>query len=166
MMICGFFTVFWLSFFPLLLPTLGIAASYSTTGSTAEGVLSQGYNAGIALYLVTMGCAEFTFFVFALKTNVVLVLLNALATTATYLLASAYFNVSNGNFAKGTTLQYVLLLSRFYLFWVGHEVCADDYTPGCWNTALRGCDSRLVYDRGDHSYGSTLSNHTAMWRFV
>lgn len=119
MMICGFFAVFWLSFSPVLLPTLGIAASYSATGSTAEGIVSQGYNAGIALYLVAMGCAEFTFFVFALKTNVVLVLLNALATTATYLLAAAYFNVSIGNFDKATTLQHVLLLFLCISFFVG-----------------------------------------------
>ncbi|RAR00874.1 plasma membrane ammonium transporter (Ato3) [Stemphylium lycopersici] len=37
MMVCGLFSVFWLSFGMLQLPTLGLAASYSSTGDAAEG---------------------------------------------------------------------------------------------------------------------------------
>ncbi|KAL1963529.1 hypothetical protein VTN77DRAFT_8110 [Rasamsonia byssochlamydoides] len=106
MMICGFFSVFWFSFGLLQLPTMGIAASYSATGDAAQGAVSVGYNAGIALYLVAMGCALFTFFVFTLRTNVVLALIIGLATVAVYVLSAAYFSVSRRDFHRATQLQH------------------------------------------------------------
>lgn len=71
MMVMSLFAVFWLSFGLLQLPTLGLAAAYSSTGNAAEGAASKEYNAVIALYLVVWGFALLTFFVFTLKTNAV-----------------------------------------------------------------------------------------------
>jgi hypothetical protein len=111
MMICGFFTVFWFSFGFLQLPTLGIAASFSATGTNAaEGAISVGYTAGIGLYLVTLGTTLFTFWVFTLKANVVLSLIIGLATIAVYILSAAYFTLGLGNFGKATNLQHVSFL--------------------------------------------------------
>jgi hypothetical protein len=115
MMVCGFFCVFWLSFGILQLPTAGIAASYSATGDASEGAISLGYNAGIALYLIALGCAVFTFFVFAFKTNVISVLIFAFATTSVFILSAAYWNVSLGNFNKATRFQHVGLQHTFLL---------------------------------------------------
>lgn len=111
MMICGFFSVFWFSFGLLQLPNLGLAASYSSTGSAAEGAASQGYNAAIALYLVALGCALLTFFFFTLKTNVVLAMIIGFATVAIYILSAAYFKVSYGDYGTAIKLQHVRSLS-------------------------------------------------------
>lgn len=110
MMICGLFCVFWLSFGPLQLPTAGIAASYSATGNASEGAGSVGYNAGIALYLIALGFAILTFFIFTLKTNVVIAFIFALATSTCFTLSGAYWSVSVGQFAKATQLQHVRII--------------------------------------------------------
>jgi len=106
MMVCGLFCVFWLSFGILQLPTAGIAASYSTTGSASEGALSVGYNAGIALYLMALGFTMFTFFIFTLKTNAVFALIFAFTTSAVFVLSSAYWHVALGNYAMAVRLQH------------------------------------------------------------
>lgn len=59
MMVCGLFSVFWLSFGFILLPTLNLAGAYAADGSAAEGAVTQEYNAAIALYLVVWGCVLF-----------------------------------------------------------------------------------------------------------
>jgi uncharacterized protein len=66
-MVCGLFSVFWLSFGMLQLPTLGLAQPYATEG----GAASKEFNAVVALYLIVWGFALFTFFIFTLKTNAV-----------------------------------------------------------------------------------------------
>jgi hypothetical protein len=87
---------------------MGIAASFSASGTNAaEGAISVGYTAGIGLYLISLGSAMFTFWVFTLKTNVVLALTIGLATVAVYLLSAAYFTLGLGHFAKATNLQHV-----------------------------------------------------------
>jgi succinate-acetate transporter protein len=107
MMVCGLFCVFWLSFGILQLPTAGIAASYSTTGSASEGALSVGYNAGIALYLMALGFTMFTFFIFTLKTNTVFALIFACTTSAVFVLSSAYWHVALGKYTTAINLQHV-----------------------------------------------------------
>jgi uncharacterized protein len=107
MMVCGLFCVFWLSFGILQLPTAGIAASYSTTGSVSEGALSVGYNAGIALYLMALGFTMFTFFIFTLKTNAVFALIFAFTTSAVFTLSSAYWHVALGKYTMAVRLQHV-----------------------------------------------------------
>jgi succinate-acetate transporter protein len=109
MMVCGLFCVFWLSFGLLQLPTSGIAASYSPDGNSAEGALSVGYNAGIAIYLIALGFTMFTFFIFTLKTNTVFALIFACTTSAVFILSSAYLHVALGNYAMATRLQHVFV---------------------------------------------------------
>ena len=56
MMVMSLFAVFWLSFGLLELPTLGLAAAYSKSGTNAaEGAASPEYNAVVALYLIVWG---------------------------------------------------------------------------------------------------------------
>jgi len=105
MMVMSLFSVFWLSFGVLQLPTLALAAAYSTTGSEAAGLASKQYNAVIALYLVVWGFALLTFFVFTLRTNTVFALIFLFVTIAAFVLAGAYFKVSTGDYAMAGKLQ-------------------------------------------------------------
>ena len=61
-MVMSLFAVFWLSFGPLQMPTLGLAAAYSATGNAADGAASKEYNAVVGLYLIVWGFALLTFF--------------------------------------------------------------------------------------------------------
>lgn len=108
MMVCGLFCVFWLSFGMLELPTLDLAASYSTSGTNAaEGAASVGYNAAVALYLLVWGFTLFTFFIFTLKTNTIFALIFLFSSTGVFILSAAYWNVSWGNYTHAMTLQKV-----------------------------------------------------------
>ncbi|KAK5725924.1 hypothetical protein LTR15_004114 [Elasticomyces elasticus] len=105
MMVHSLFSVFWLSFGLLQLPTLGLAAAYSPTGNAAEGALSKEYNSVIGIYLIVWGFALFTFWIFTLKTNSVFAGIFLFVTIAAWVLAGAYFNVGSGNYALAGKLQ-------------------------------------------------------------
>jgi succinate-acetate transporter protein len=107
MMIMGMFAVFWLSFGLLELPSLGIAASYSTTGSAAEGATTQSYNAAVALYLMIWGFWLFTTWLFTLKTNTVFALIFFFAFISSFVIGGAYWKVSTGDFEMAMHLQKV-----------------------------------------------------------
>jgi uncharacterized protein len=107
MMVCGLFSVFWLSFGVLQLPEWQIAASYSTAGNAADGAISVGYNAAIALYLIVWGFALFTFFFFTLRTNTVFALIFGLVSVAAFVLSAAYWKVASGDFTHALKLQKV-----------------------------------------------------------
>lgn len=149
MMICGFFSIFWLSFGLLQLPTLELAASYSATGNAAEGAATPAYNAAIALYLVVLGFALLTFFIFTLKTNVVLAMIIGLAMVAIYILSAAYFKVSQGDYSLATRLQHVrnpiCNIICFAIFQTN-----ENATTGGRSYPLCGWDSWLVHDGRDN----------------
>jgi len=108
MMVMGLFAVFWLSFGMIQLPTLGLAASYSSTGTSAlEGAARKAYNATLALYLIIWGFALFTFWIFTLKTNVVFALIFLFVTVASWVLSGAYWKVSTGDYVTAGHLQKV-----------------------------------------------------------
>jgi len=108
MMVCGLFAVFWLSFGMLQLPTLGLGAPYSTSGTDAvAGEATKAYNAVIALYLIIWGFALFTYFIFTLKTNCVFAGIFLFVTIACWVLSGAYWKVSRGEYATAHTLQVV-----------------------------------------------------------
>ena len=107
MMVMGLFTVFWLSFGLIQLPTLKLAAAYSPTGDYQEGLASHEYNAVIALYLIVWGFALLTYFVFTLKTNVIIAGIFFFVTIAAWVLAGAYFKVASGDYATAGKLQTV-----------------------------------------------------------
>jgi len=125
MMCFGLFTVFWLSFGVLQLPTLGLAASYSASGTDyAEGVASPGYNATLAVYLCVWGFALFTFFVFSLRTNAVFAAIFLFAFVGVFILAGAYWQVSMGNFALGNKLTVAGAAVLFMMGLLGWYVTA------------------------------------------
>ena len=108
MMVMGLFSVFWLSFGLLQLPTLQLAAAYSTNGlSEAEGAASKAYNAALALYLIVWGFALFTFWIFTLKTNVIFALIFLFVTIGAWILSGAYWKVSTGDYGMALNLQKV-----------------------------------------------------------
>lgn len=101
------FAVFWLSFGLLQMPTLGLAAAYSTTGNAAEGAASKEYNAVVGLYLIVWGFALLTFWIFTLKTNAVFAGIFGFVTLAAWVLAGAYFKVGSGDYETAGKLQKV-----------------------------------------------------------
>lgn len=105
MLVCGLFTVFWLSFGMLQLPTLELATAYSSTGNAAEGAASKEMNAAIALYLIVWGFILLTFFIFSIRINAVLSVIFLLVTVGAWVLSGAYWAVSNGDFEKASRLQ-------------------------------------------------------------
>ena len=114
LLILGMFSVFWLSFGMLNLPTLGLAAAYSPSGTNATvGGASPEYNAGIGIFLIVWGFSFFTYFFFTLKTNVVFASIFFFATTAIWILAGAYFRVSTGDYGTAGALQKVSNEKRF-----------------------------------------------------
>ncbi|KAJ3579344.1 hypothetical protein NPX13_g1223 [Xylaria arbuscula] len=69
------------------------------------GLSSQGYNAAVALYLLVWGFALFTFFIFTLKVNFVFAALFFIVSIGAWLLSTAYFKVSNGDYAGAMMYQ-------------------------------------------------------------
>lgn len=106
MMVMGLFTVFWLSFGMLQLPGLGLGAAYATEADPT-GTLSPEYNAAVALYLIVWGFGLLTFFVFTLKINVIFALIFFLTTTATWVLAGAYWKLVSADYEAAGKLQKV-----------------------------------------------------------
>lgn len=106
MMVMGLFDVFWLSFGVLQLPNLQLGAPYATEADPT-GTSAPAFNAAIALYLIVWGFALLTFFFFTLKINIVFASIFGLVTVASFVLAGAYFKVSQGNFDDALKLQKV-----------------------------------------------------------
>ncbi|KAJ4415614.1 hypothetical protein N0V82_007248 [Gnomoniopsis sp. IMI 355080] len=104
MMVMGLFSVFWLSFGVLQLPTLQLGAPFATPDDPT-GTLSPAFNAAIALYLIVWGCALFTFFFFTLKINLVFAAIFGLVTAGTFTLSGAYWKVSQLDFDTAMNLQ-------------------------------------------------------------
>ncbi|KAI1123645.1 GPR1/FUN34/yaaH family-domain-containing protein [Nemania abortiva] len=104
MMIMGLFTVFWLSFGLLNLPTLELGLPFATP-SDPTGLSSQGYNAAVALYLIVWGFALFTFFIFTTRVNFVFAALFLIVSIGSWLLGAAYFKVSYGDYAGAMLCQ-------------------------------------------------------------
>ena len=103
-----------LSFGMLQLPTLGLAASYSSTGDAAEGAVSKEMNAAIALYLLVWGFALLTFWLFTMRINLVFAGIFGFVTLGAWVLSGAYWALSNGLFERALRLQKVS--RRFYRF--------------------------------------------------
>ncbi|MCJ1472174.1 hypothetical protein MMC13_000821 [Lambiella insularis] len=90
----------------LQLPTLGLAAPYSASGTDAvAGAATKEFNAVIAVYLIVWGFAIFTLWIFTLKINAVFSLKLLLATIATFVLSGSYWKLSIGDYAQAQKLQ-------------------------------------------------------------
>jgi uncharacterized membrane protein YwzB len=97
----------------LQLPTLGLAATYSSTGDAAAGAVSKEMNAVIALYLLVWGFALGTFWLFTIRINLVFAGIFGFVTVGVWVLSGAYWALSNGNFDKALKLQKVSYLNIF-----------------------------------------------------
>ena len=87
-MVMGLFSVFWLSFGVIQLPTLNLSLPYATTADPT-GATSPAFNTDVGLYLLVWGFALFTFFIFTLKINTVFALIFGLVSTACWILSAA-----------------------------------------------------------------------------
>ncbi|KAI0475290.1 GPR1/FUN34/yaaH family-domain-containing protein [Xylariaceae sp. FL0804] len=104
MMVMGLFTVFWLSFGLLQLPTLELGSPFASS-TDPTGLSSKGYNAAVALYLIVWGFALFTFFIFTLRLNLVFASLFLTVSVGAWVLGAAYFKVSNGDYEGAMRCQ-------------------------------------------------------------
>ncbi|KAI0877774.1 GPR1/FUN34/yaaH family-domain-containing protein [Hypoxylon argillaceum] len=104
MMVMGLFSVFWLSFGLLEVPNLALGIPFATPDDPT-GMASREYNAAIGLYLIVWGFAFFTFFIFTTRINAVLSTIFSLTAIATWLLATAYFKSSWGDYEAGGKYQ-------------------------------------------------------------
>lgn len=149
MMVCGLFSVFWLSFGILQLPTLNLQAAYAPAGTSsadaaAAGAASVQYNAALALYLLVWGFALFTFFIFTLKTNTVFALIFLFVTLASWVLSGAYWKVASGDYVMAGHLQKVRKSVA------GILKLADQFFLGWWSIVVCCRLARLVYHVRDH----------------
>ena len=103
----GAMGVLWLSIGVLFVPSLGIVASYSATGDNfLEGLMSEGFNGAIGVYLIGWGLALFVILVCSIKTNITFVVLFAVLDASFFIFAAAHFQVAT-NLGVATTLQKV-----------------------------------------------------------
>ncbi|KAL0261975.1 hypothetical protein SLS55_003410 [Diplodia seriata] len=94
----GSFGAFWLSFGGTLQPFYNAYGAYSTDpDNAAAGLTTVGFNSSFAFFLLAMSLLSFLFFILALRTNVVFVLIFITLTFGFALLAGAYWQTSNGN---------------------------------------------------------------------
>ncbi len=98
--------VLWLSLGVLFVPALGIVQSYSATGDYVEGLLSEGFNGALGVYLIGWGLALFVILICSMKTNITFIVLFAVLDAAFFVFAAAHFQVPY-NPALATTLQKV-----------------------------------------------------------
>ncbi|KAI0421870.1 GPR1/FUN34/yaaH family-domain-containing protein [Xylaria grammica] len=104
MMVMGLFAVFWLSFGLLEVPNLALGIPFATP-EDPTGTASREYNAAIGIYLIVWGFAFFTFFVFTTRLNTVLATIFSLTTAGTWVLATAYFKASWGDYEGAAGFQ-------------------------------------------------------------
>jgi uncharacterized protein len=110
MMVMGLFSVFWLSFGLLEVPNLALGIPFATPDDPT-GTASREYNAAIGLYLIVWGFAFFTFFIFTTRINAVLATIFSFTAIATWLLSTAYFKSSWGEYESAGKFQKVSPLS-------------------------------------------------------
>lgn len=84
---------FWLSFAATLTPSFAAFASYAAEplAEPAEGLVTQGFNASFAFWLLFMGLITLVFLVCSVRTNIAFVVLFLSLSIAFELLAGAYF---------------------------------------------------------------------------
>ncbi|KAF2455069.1 GPR1/FUN34/yaaH family-domain-containing protein [Lineolata rhizophorae] len=100
------FGAFWLGFGGTLQPFFNAYGAYSTDpNNPAEGLNEVGFNSGLAFFLLAMGLLCFVYFICALRTNVVFVLIFFTLVIVFCILAGAYWQTSNGNTALASRLQ-------------------------------------------------------------
>ncbi|KAK7419597.1 hypothetical protein QQX98_003188 [Neonectria punicea] len=87
------FGCFWFSLGGILNPSFGAYAFYAPpdAASTAEGLITRGFNASLGFWLLAMGLVAVVFFICALRTNVVFALMFFSIIPAFALLTAAFW---------------------------------------------------------------------------
>ncbi|GKU00724.1 hypothetical protein FLAG1_02269 [Fusarium langsethiae] len=101
---------FWFSYGGTLIPAFGTYAAYAPADaqSSAEGLATQGFNASLGFWLLFMGLLSFIFFLCALRTNVVFVMI-FFSLTFCFLLITAAFWALAADFTGNALLASKLL---------------------------------------------------------
>ena len=168
MMVCALFDAFWLSNGLVHLPSLGLAAPYSASGTdNIQGATSPEYNAALALFYIIWGFALVTYTVFTLRTNVVFLLIFAFSFVGTFTLSGAFWKVSTGDFVMAHNLQMVSEPFRFLAIDTEqpNSQAPDTDVLAGWRCAFvcRG-RSGVVHDPGHYVSGNGDDHETACRR--
>ena len=122
----GTFGAFWLTFGATLTPFYNAAVAYQPE-EPATATMNPTFNATFAYFQVYMGVLCFVYFIIALRTNIIFVLIFLLLVPAFGCLAGVFFLAAEGIVA--TTIQttagaltFVVCLLGWYLFFV--QLCA------------------------------------------
>jgi len=120
-----FFTYgsFWLVQGTSLIPSFAVGANYSAAGDSYEGMQTQGYNATLGMYYVTLAIITLIYAVCSVRTNLCLLVALSLLFIDFCLFSGAYFQVALGNSAHAVKLQeatgaflFVVCLVIWYIF--------------------------------------------------
>lgn len=118
----GSFGAFWLTFGATLTPYYNAAAAYQPL-EPETATANPTFNATFAYFQVYMGVLCFVYFIIALRTNIIFVLIFLLLVPAFGCLAGVFFKAAQG--ITATTLQtsagaltFVVCLLGWYLFFV------------------------------------------------
>jgi len=103
----GSFGAFWLTFAATLQPFYNAYGAYSPTPNTnpGAGLMTAGFNASFAFFLVFMGLLCLIYMICALRTNVVFFLIFMTLVPAFGCLAGAYWHLAQGDAVTAATLE-------------------------------------------------------------
>ncbi|PVI06299.1 hypothetical protein DM02DRAFT_649812 [Periconia macrospinosa] len=101
----GTFGAFWLSYAATLQPYFNAYGAYSTNGSIAQGLETDGFRSGLAFWFVTMGLMCLIYMVCAIRTNFVFFNIFLFLVITFACLTGAYFQLNKGAIALATRLQ-------------------------------------------------------------
>ncbi|KAI6756716.1 hypothetical protein HG530_011314 [Fusarium avenaceum] len=118
---------FWFSYGGSLIPSFAAYASYAPADATssAEGLTTRGFNASFAFWLLFMGILSFIFFLCALRTNVVFVMIFFSLTFCFFMITAAFWALADdytGNavlagklLTAGGAFGFVTCMSGWYI---------------------------------------------------
>ncbi|KAK6432622.1 hypothetical protein LTR95_011203 [Oleoguttula sp. CCFEE 5521] len=158
----GSFGAFWLTFGATLQPFYNAYGAYSPDPSIpGEGLATTGFNASFAFFLLFMGLLCFIYFICALRTNVVFVLIFILLVPSFGCLAGAYWHLAMDPKSTIVTplliaagaMTFVIDMLGWYLFF-GILLASLDFPfslpVGDLSRMIKG-GSEKARDKGEHS---------------
>ncbi|KAG4435288.1 hypothetical protein IFR05_009214 [Cadophora sp. M221] len=122
----GSYGAFWLTLGATLQPSYNAEGAYTSGLTGAEAAAGQAkFLSSFAFYLVVVGVITFMYFLCAFRTNIVFLIIFFLLDIALFILAGAYWELAEGNTARGAKLEevagafvFAFCIFGFYLLFV------------------------------------------------
>ncbi|KAH9215256.1 GPR1/FUN34/yaaH family-domain-containing protein [Leptodontidium sp. 2 PMI_412] len=142
----GSYGAFWLALGATLQPSYNAEGAYTSGLTGAEAAAGQAeFLSSFAFYLVVVGIITFMYFLCAFRTNVVFLIIFFLLDIALFLLAGAYWELAEGNTARGAKLEeaagafvFAFCIFGFYLLFVQLIASLDfPFSLPVWDLSTR-----------------------------